>query len=1162
MEKFARGFFSIRMMAVGMLVFLLSIGFATFIETKFDTQSSKLVVYNAMWFELLLVYLAMSLIANIFRYKMFRPEKIAILFFHLSFIVMLIGAGVTRYVSFEGLMVVKEGQESNFIYSSDPYFWMKVNDGKMQYTWDQKAFMTEISDFYNDFDHEFELPGHAPITVEYAGYRKNYMDSLVTKKSFKETSLEIVTGGMKSNFVTEGSFLMVGEVAISFDKKDAMPGIQITRNGAKLMMQSKFPITYLAMSKVQKAARTGGVADSLYQNIPVDSLVPFETATLYKVGEQQFVLKSVRKHSKMMMVKAPEKNMGRDILTVKVIDGNESKLVDLRGGEDAIPTRAVFEFKGLIYEMDYGSKEIVVPFSVYCKDFKLDRYPGSNSPSSFESFITIIDKKNNYKKNTSIYMNNVIDYKGYRLFQSGYEQDESGTHLSVNHDWWGTNLSYLGYLMMGIGMVLSLFSKHGRFRELNVLMKKTNNKLEKMWLPVIALLVSTSMSLATQDSTANASNLDTVSHTEHHDHDGHDHEGHDHSDPNHKHEEAQVPMKNMAFNVMTEEHSEEFARLLVQDFRGRIIPMHTLCSQLLRKIHRDDTYGEYNAVQAIISMHIYWDYWKNEKMIFISRKGGIREKLKLEGKYASYDQLLDEEGEFIYWKEYNKSHQASEADRNEFQKKVLLLGEKFQILQTIYSFKWGNLKILPIKDDKNETWTPIGMSDKDPEGFNTAVAYFNALNDAYSNQGGYKLASEKLDDLKKYQRKFGANVVPSEDVVELEIRYNKMKIFETVTNYYLYLGLLILIIFYVKVFIRRTAKAKKVFKMIGLVLIGLTTIAFLYHGYGIYMRMMITGEAPWSNGFEAIVFISWVTVLTSLIFARKNIAILAGGTIMAFFMLWVANMNLLDPEITPLQPVLKSYWLMIHVAIITASYAPLGLSCMLGLMNLVLYIFRGKKNGKVIGLEIAEIRYMAEITMIIGLFMLTIGTFLGGIWANESWGRYWGWDPKETWALVAVLVYAVILHLRYIPALKDKFTFSVLSFWGYASILFTFFGVNFYLVGLHSYANGDGLGEFPSWLISTMVAFYVFTEIASVQNQLYIAKGKVAASYFKKKIALIVGFVLFTSFMLWILSVTEFSAMVIPLLQILGLIALMNALQYGYVSLRRNSNTSTEIDEI
>jgi ABC-type transport system involved in cytochrome c biogenesis permease subunit len=143
-----------------------------------------------------------------------------------------------------------------------------------------------------------------------------------------------------------------------------------------------------------------------------------------------------------------------------------------------------------------------------------------------------------------------------------------------------------------------------------------------------------------------------------------------------------------------------------------------------------------------------------------------------------------------------------------------------------------------------------------------------------------------------------------------------------------------------------------------------------------------------------------------------------------------------------------------------------------------LYILRNKKNAELINLNINELTYVSEMTMTIGLFMLTIGTFLGGIWANESWGRYWGWDPKETWALVSVLVYAVILHLRFIPSLKSKFVFNVVSLWGYSAILFTFFGVNFYLVGLHSYAQGEGLGKFPTWLWIVIAGFVVFTFVA------------------------------------------------------------------------------------
>ena len=173
---------------------------------------------------------------------------------------------------------------------------------------------------------------------------------------------------------------------------------------------------------------------------------------------------------------------------------------------------------------------------------------------------------------------------------------------------------------------------------------------------------------------------------------------------------------------------------------------------------------------------------------------------------------------------------------------------------------------------------------------------------------------------------------------------------------------------------------------------------------------------------------------------------------------------------------------MIHVAIITGSYAPLGISCLLGLLVMIMYVFRNERNAEIVNIGMNDLTYISEILMTVGLFMLTIGTFLGGVWANESWGRYWGWDPKETWALVAVLVYAIILHLRYIPGLKGKFLFNVVAFWGYTSILFTFFGVNFYLVGLHSYAQGDGLAEVPVWIKLTFLFFGLFTAFVAYRN--------------------------------------------------------------------------------
>ena len=364
------------------------------------------------------------------------------------------------------------------------------------------------------------------------------------------------------------------------------------------------------------------------------------------------------------------------------------------------------------------------------------------------------------------------------------------------------------------------------------------------------------------------------------------------------------------------------------------------------------------------------------------------------------------------------------------------------------------------------------------------LQYLSAIDQA-AKTGSYGAAQDLLIQIKKFQRTAGAAVVPSEGKVKIEISYNNMEIFKNTWKVYLYSGIFLLLIFYLSVFFKIGSKITKTITVIRKAFFYLLLLIFIYHGAGLGMRWYISGHAPWSNGYEAVIFIAWVTMLAGFLFSKKNEIVLPGTAILAAMMIIVSEMNLLNPQITPLVPVLKSYWLMIHVAIITGSYGFLGLACILGLLNLVLYIFRGDTNGKVVTRNISELTYISEMTMTIGVFMLTVGTFLGGVWANESWGRYWGWDPKETWALVSVLVYAIILHLRYIPALKSKFVFNVVSFWGYSAILFTFFGVNFMLVGLHSYAQGDGLGKFPGWLTLLIIFFVLFTALAAIMNRKY-----------------------------------------------------------------------------
>ena len=179
----------------------------------------------------------------------------------------------------------------------------------------------------------------------------------------------------------------------------------------------------------------------------------------------------------------------------------------------------------------------------------------------------------------------------------------------------------------------------------------------------------------------------------------------------------------------------------------------------------------------------------------------------------------------------------------------------------------------------------------------------------------------------------------------------------------------------------------------------------------------------------------------------------------------------MNPQITMLVPVLKSYWLMIHVAIITSSYGFFGLSALIGTVVLVLFVIDSDKISAKVKASVTELAIVNEMSLTIGLFLLTVGTFLGGIWANESWGRYWSWDPKETWAFISVIVYAFILHTRLIPGLRSKYLFNLLSLVGFSTIIMTYFGVNYYLTGLHSYAQGDPV-PIPSWVYLTLVCVF------------------------------------------------------------------------------------------
>ena len=267
------------------------------------------------------------------------------------------------------------------------------------------------------------------------------------------------------------------------------------------------------------------------------------------------------------------------------------------------------------------------------------------------------------------------------------------------------------------------------------------------------------------------------------------------------------------------------------------------------------------------------------------------------------------------------------------------------------------------------------------------------------------------------------------------------------------------------------------------VIIGLF---FAFHTVGLIARWYISGHAPWSNAYESIIYIAWATMFFGLAFDRKSKLTVASSAFVSGMILFAANLNWIDPEIANLMPVLNSYWLMIHVAVIVGSYGPLALGMILGAVALLLILFTNEKNKVKMDLNIQEITYINEMALTIGLIMLTIGNFLGGQWANESWGRYWGWDPKETWALITIMVYAFVIHARFVPSLRGKWIFNLMSMFAFMSTLFTYYGVNFHLVGLHSYASGEA--HSLNWIYYSIGAIALFGAISYPKYKKYYKK--------------------------------------------------------------------------
>jgi len=537
------------------------------------------------------------------------------------------------------------------------------------------------------------------------------------------------------------------------------------------------------------------------------------------------------------------------------------------------------------------------------------------------------------------------------------------------------------------------------------------------------------------------------------------------------------PSKDLQQYTVQKEHAAKFGELLIQDFQGRVKPINTYAIENLRKVYKKDSYKGLTAEQVILSAQINPTKWSDLALIYaksVRLGSNMTSKLKIKNGLTAVTNFYTKNA-YVIGDEVNTAHQKKFMDRTATDKELINLDERANVW--IQVLNGSMMRIYPKKNDPNNKWF-AGVDTKALVAQDTMLIkmhqmYMQSLQKAIKTND-YTEADEFLGYIASYQQKIGASIIPSDTKIDLEIKYNRWSIFTKLMFYYMLIGFIFLILAFIDLFNPNSKIVNILLKLFSF----LTILGMATHVYGLGLRWYISGHEPWSNGYEAVVFVAFVTTLAGLIFSHKKSKFTLASTVLfASFLLSIAHGSMMSPEITNLVPVLKSYWLMIHVAIITASYGFLGLGALLGFVVLLLYILRTPNNAKRLNHTINELTYINESTLTVGLYTLTIGTFLGGVWAAESWGRYWSWDPKEVWSLISMMVYIFVLHMRLVPGLRGKFAFNTASLFSIATLIMTFFGVNFYLSGMHSYATGDPV-PIPNWIYFAIAFFVVFAMVS------------------------------------------------------------------------------------
>ncbi len=798
-------------------------------------------------------------------------------------------------------------------------------------------------------------------------------------------------------------------------------GIEFVFADGKLRARASFPIEAMDMSTEERSAIAAAAVFDVTEQM------------LYVNDDRGFSFMPMRMMDSVVLVPAESEDPNAPPAARVVIrdgQGNEASAICVKSSRSE-----TVELNDRRLRLGYGPIKIPLSYSLTLDDFVLNTYPGSDNPATYESYVLLNDPANGIKdQREHIYMNHPLSYGGAKHFQSSYDPDRKGTVLSVNFDP-GKYPTYFGYFLITLGFVLVVLK--------NVLFPHSSRQ-SRVPLAVLAVLLTCGFAgqAMAQD------------------------EGRGHSEQNHagqNHAGHQDP----GFVSLDEPARELASRLVIQDFQGRMKPLDTLAREMTMKVAKSTKFHKEHPVDMFLNWSSNPPYWWKQDVIGV-RHGGLKKFLGVsEGTKRVSMASLFEGNDYRLLQDVRAAHRTPDPERSKVQRKLISFDERFNLLYM--TFQGSTLRLFPVPGDENNTW--LSIEDVRPR---LTAAQAEEYGTAYSSlMSGLKAGDQGrimqgLQAIDTIQHEYGAAVIPSDTRLEAELFYNKSHLFSWAMVPLLGAFVLMMGAFFWNLFRHRMARISFRNPVYSLGLLAyLAGLGMMIAAYA--LRWIASGRAPLSNGHESLLFIAVAAVVLGFIAELVfRVALPASlSALLTVIILGVSMLSIFDPAIGPLVPVLVSYWLNIHVTIITASYAFFGLAFLQGVMSMMLILQRSfsksTRRQETISFALRVLDKINFWILVAGLGMLSIGTLLGGVWANESWGRYWGWDPKETWSWITILVAAVGLHFRYIKSLRSIW---LNAWWNWVvidSVLMTYFGVNYFLVGLHSYGAGDANGV-PVWV--------------------------------------------------------------------------------------------------